>query len=529
MNPACNNNVVEQLFQAVRSFGFDDAADTWALDYASDVASPAIRIAFIGEFNHGKSSIINALCGQDLLPGGVTPTTQVDTDVVFDERDNAVTAWSGSTIVAQWALDIWKKKAVRLTADAMQKNAITRIRVSLRQPSPIPMCSFIDTPGLNESSLLRESGIEQTLARADIVVFTLDANQPVTRTEMNFLAHLASKLEPDKRLLVINKCDPLDDDDWLQICAHVENSTAPLLGDDLFYMVSARRPEIGDWFDFCAELSSRAKAARETVREDASRRVEAALRPVVTGMRWIADFIDAMPTENRARLARHYKASPYSLPPKQLAEHIAAVENRMAQLQTETQNRLTRFEQDFLRAIGRELDKASIDDIASYVEDFIDDAYAQFAAQEIESHTDAIQKICLETCQRLSGTDDGFNFGDLSAAMRESIFDSVMHNVRNSSPTGAFDATRLRIAGLLFKPLFVGRIERPVRDTLCSMAEKAIALRGASYRIAFDDDLSRFCTALVGIVRELGPAWQRHILQVVRSKNTSQTKHDFSP
>ena len=66
--------------------------------------------------------------------------------------------------------------------------------------------------------------------------------------------------------------------------------------------------------------------------------------------------------------------------------------------------------------------------------------------------------------------------------------------------------------------MIAGRIERPVRETLCAMAEKAIARRSTSYQIAFRTDLSRFCTVVVGIARELGPAWRQHILQVIRRR-----------
>ena len=518
MNLTRYNDGVEQIIDTVRNLGFVDMADTWARDYAPIVNAHTIRIAFIGEFNHGKSSIINSLCGQAILPSGMTPTTQIDTDIAFDAPKDCVTAWSGATEIAQWSLEEWKKKAVKLTSAAMQKAPISRIQIALRQPSPDPMSTFIDTPGLNESSLLRESGIEQTLARADIVVFALDANQALTHTEMNFISHLAEKVEYNKRILVINKCDYLESQDLLQICAHVESATAPILGDDLFYMISARRPEFGDWSEFCAELSAKAQSAQETVSEDAERRIESALRPIVAGMQWIGDLVDNMSRDARNALALQYDASPYAISPQQLAEHIAKIETQMAQFQTEVQNDTTRFEREFLRAIARELDKASIEDIANYVEDFIDDAYAQFATREIESYTDALQKLCADTWQVLGGVRDEQDAIDVSVSTREAIFDSVLHNIRNSSPTGAFDATRLRIAGLVFKPMIAGRIERPVRETLCAMAEKAIARRSTSYQIAFRTDLSRFCTVVVGIARELGPAWRQHILQVIRRR-----------
>ena len=37
--------------------------------------SERFHLVVLGEFNHGKSTFVNALLGQDVLPVGITPTT----------------------------------------------------------------------------------------------------------------------------------------------------------------------------------------------------------------------------------------------------------------------------------------------------------------------------------------------------------------------------------------------------------------------------------------------------------------------
>src|SRR5690606_13788513 len=46
------------------------------LDVAQDLREMFFLVVVIGEFNAGKSSFINALLGDELLPVGVTPTTE---------------------------------------------------------------------------------------------------------------------------------------------------------------------------------------------------------------------------------------------------------------------------------------------------------------------------------------------------------------------------------------------------------------------------------------------------------------------
>ena len=38
-------------------------------------ATRPVRIVVVGEFNSGKSTLVNALCGVSLLPAGIIPTT----------------------------------------------------------------------------------------------------------------------------------------------------------------------------------------------------------------------------------------------------------------------------------------------------------------------------------------------------------------------------------------------------------------------------------------------------------------------
>ena len=53
-----------------------------------DERIPALRerrftMVVLGEFNHGKSSTINALLGTSVLPTGITPTTSVITHIRY--------------------------------------------------------------------------------------------------------------------------------------------------------------------------------------------------------------------------------------------------------------------------------------------------------------------------------------------------------------------------------------------------------------------------------------------------------------
>src|SRR6185503_13930471 len=47
------------------------------------------HLVILGEFNHGKSTFVNALLGADILPTGITPTTASINHVIYAPRPQA--------------------------------------------------------------------------------------------------------------------------------------------------------------------------------------------------------------------------------------------------------------------------------------------------------------------------------------------------------------------------------------------------------------------------------------------------------
>lgn len=508
MTPSQPTTIADRI-DAARSLGFSSIAENWRREYLASENQTPVRIAFIGEFNHGKSSLINALCAQSILPNGMTPTTQLDTDILFDAPETCVSAWRDAECVARWTFEDWQKHAVKLTNEAIKKSAPTRIQIALALPSPIQNGAFIDTPGLNETTLSREAGLQSTLMRADIVVFVLDANQALTRTESSVLQFLAQYAELHKCLLVINKCDHLDEEDWLEICHHVEVAVAPILGDSAFFMLSARKRQIGDWNAFAMQLQEYADEALATHKMLYEARVEQVICPILDALRFTAHRLDALSQNHLKAISTRFAASP-AIDRQILLRHIDGVERQIAQIDDEVRHDIERFEQNFLRAIARELDKTSIEDIAAFIEDFIDDTFARFARTLCEEASENFDNLCEKTWNILTENEYSIEFNALPGG---SFFEETETLMRHPPTTGAFDPTRMKIVGFVFKPIVVGRIERPMRDTLRQMAERAIQRRSQSYQMAFGADIAHFRQSLVNTIREVGSFWRQYIAQ----------------
>src|SRR5687767_4474832 len=58
-------------------------------EVANKLESGRFHLVVVGEFNHGKTTFVNALLGRAVLPTGVTPTTAVIHHIVHAEQPEA--------------------------------------------------------------------------------------------------------------------------------------------------------------------------------------------------------------------------------------------------------------------------------------------------------------------------------------------------------------------------------------------------------------------------------------------------------
>jgi predicted GTPase len=64
----------------------------------ADLAEDAFRLAVVGKYNRGKSSLMNAMLGHDWLPTGILPLTSVITTVRYGENPRVVIRTEGSSL-----------------------------------------------------------------------------------------------------------------------------------------------------------------------------------------------------------------------------------------------------------------------------------------------------------------------------------------------------------------------------------------------------------------------------------------------
>ncbi len=162
-----------------------------------------LTIAVLGEFNAGKSTLINAFVAEDMVVTGVLPTTSHVNVVRYGPRK--VARW---TRLDGSVSEIPYDEAARLVKEAPE--SIEELEFCFPHPD-LRSVHFWDTPGFNAPDTTHEARARAALETADAVVWMLDANQALSWTEFERLAEIPSRSE--KLLVVLNKVDRIGDDD----------------------------------------------------------------------------------------------------------------------------------------------------------------------------------------------------------------------------------------------------------------------------------------------------------------------------
>jgi len=144
--------------------------------------SKTFEIAVFGRVSSGKSSLLNHIVGQDVLPVGVNPITAVPTRLAYGAEPRA-TAWFADSKPQQFPIERLPEFATEQRNPGNMRH-VTRIVVELPAPRLEEGIVYVDTPGLGS---LATSGAAETkayLPRCDLGVVLIDAGSTLTQDDL---------------------------------------------------------------------------------------------------------------------------------------------------------------------------------------------------------------------------------------------------------------------------------------------------------------------------------------------------------
>ena len=156
------------------------------------------RFLIIGDFNRGKSTILNAFFEKSLLPMGVTATTAIPTFVKYGEQEKVV-VYKKNGEQESLSLEEYKKKYTLNSKEvkSLIKKLYNNVKRKWLEPldyaelyCPIEVLSrgieFIDTAGLNHTEEENQKTFSY-IEKCDAILFVLAADEQFTQKEEGYL------------------------------------------------------------------------------------------------------------------------------------------------------------------------------------------------------------------------------------------------------------------------------------------------------------------------------------------------------
>ncbi|KAK4357375.1 hypothetical protein RND71_022985 [Anisodus tanguticus] len=181
-------------------------------DAVSQLDEPFLLV-IVGEFNSGKSTFINALLGKKYLKDGVVPTTNEITFLRYSDVDES--------------------QRCERHPDGQY--------VCYLPASVLKEMIIVDTPGTNVILQRQQRLTEEFVPRADLLLFVMSADRPLTESEVSFLRY--TQQWSKKVVFVLNKSDIYQNKGELEeAIAFIKENTRKLLNTEsvTLYPVSAR-------------------------------------------------------------------------------------------------------------------------------------------------------------------------------------------------------------------------------------------------------------------------------------------------
>jgi GTP-binding protein EngB required for normal cell division len=201
------------------------------------IEANAFNLVVVGQFKRGKTSLINALLGADILPVAVVPLTSIVTIMTYGEALRIKVFFNGGKVA-----EIRPESLPEyVTEKGNPRNIKDVSEVIITYPSPYLRdgVRLIDTPGVGSIYQHNTDVAYQYLPKSDAALFLLSVDQPIGKAELDFLKDV--KEYSNKIFFLLNKADYLNENDLKESIDFSRGVLREAMGSEVkIFPVSAR-------------------------------------------------------------------------------------------------------------------------------------------------------------------------------------------------------------------------------------------------------------------------------------------------
>ena len=238
----------KRMSEVCRSIGMNQMAEILN-ENRIKLQSHKFAVGILGEFRRGKSTVINAMLGREIMPSDIVPTTATMNRVSY-----------GLTPYAELDLDDGSTKRIdvnELSSYVTKLDDETTERASHVNEAivyyPCEFCrngvDIVDTPGLNDDERMNRI-TEETIPKLDAVIMVLVPESPFSMSEAEFVRNKLMSSDVGRLIFLVNKIDTvrrakdrekLVEDLKKRIRKTVLDRTAEVYGTDSEYYINVER------------------------------------------------------------------------------------------------------------------------------------------------------------------------------------------------------------------------------------------------------------------------------------------------
>jgi len=183
------------------------------------LAEDRFNLVVLGQFKRGKSSLMNAIIGRELLPTGLLPLTSVVTMLRFGPTERLLLTRDESWVeeapisrLADYVTERGNPGNVKKIRAAYVDLSLSLLRRGLH---------FVDTPGIGSSREENTATTYAFLPECDAALLVTSVETPLTELELDFLR--AIRQHTRKVFFVVNKTDLLSADEREEVLGFIRD------------------------------------------------------------------------------------------------------------------------------------------------------------------------------------------------------------------------------------------------------------------------------------------------------------------
>lgn len=330
-------HALDQLAVAYTKAGIE-ARSASLREIRTRLEDDTFRLMVVGEFKRGKSTLVNALLGDAILPAKVAPCTAVITEVRFGEEPEAVLfGTDGSKREVPFDRI---REFVCIDEDDEGPSPWAKLELYY----PLEICrnnvEIIDSPGLNEHHTRTEVALDY-LPRADALVMVLSCEMALSQSELGFIDDTLGGRDLSNVFFLWNRYDAVADspDDLDDIKRRSRRMLEPkLTAKNRIFFVSAKDALVG-----------RRRGSPELVERSLMPVFEEVLEQFLAGERGRVKVLGPLRSAEKA-------ARDCALQIPRMEAHLAAPLEELEKKQAALSPRISELEKKRLR-VGRMLDR----------------------------------------------------------------------------------------------------------------------------------------------------------------------------